>query len=160
MEQATNLLCDEEELDRGRIPKPLRGTVRLLAAMGHASLCEFPLRNGRRADILTLDGKGSIWIVEVKSCVNDFRTDKKWGEYLDWCDRFFFAVGPEFPAEILPPDAGLIVADPHDGVLIREPAKAALATARRKILMLQFARLAAGRLLAREDPFHTRFLTE
>lgn len=83
-------------------PKPLRGAIRLLESIGHGTLTEFPLRSGRRADILSLGVKGEIWIVEVKSGVPDFRSDRKWQDYLEWCDRFFFAVGPEFPAEILP----------------------------------------------------------
>ena len=86
-------------------PKPLRGAIRLLESMGHGTLTEFPLKSGRRADILSLGEKGEIWIVEVKSGVPDFRSDRKWQDYLEWCDRFFFAVGPEFPAEILPSEA-------------------------------------------------------
>ncbi len=75
---------------------------RLLESMGHGALTEFPLKNGRRADILSLGEKGELWIVEVKSGVPDFRADHKWQDYLEWCDRFFFAVGPEFPAGSCP----------------------------------------------------------
>ena len=64
-------------------PKPLRGAVRLLEAMGHGTLTEFPLKSGRRADILSLGAKGEIWIVEVKSGVPDFRSDHKWQDYLE-----------------------------------------------------------------------------
>jgi hypothetical protein len=102
-------------------PKPLRGAMRLLEAMGHGTLTEFPLKSGRRADILSLGAKGEIWIVEVKSGVPDFRSDHKWQDYLEWCDRFFFAVGPAFPTHILPADAGLLIADEYEAVLEREP---------------------------------------
>ncbi len=133
-------------------PKPLRGAVRLLEAMGHGTLTEFPLKSGRRADILSLGGKGEIWIVEVKSGVPDFRSDHKWQDYLEWCDRFFFAVGPAFPTHILPEDAGLLIADEYEAVLVREPETVLLPGGRRKALTLRFAHLAARRLSGREDP--------
>ena len=133
-------------------PKPLRGAIRLLESMGHGALAEFPLRSGRRADILSLGQKGEIWIVEVKSGVPDFRSDHKWQDYLEWCDRFFFAVGPEFPADILPRDAGLLISDEYEAILVREPAAAPLPGARRKALTLRFAHLAVRRLSGREDP--------
>jgi hypothetical protein len=114
--------------------------------MGHAVLTEFPLKSGRRADILSLGAKGEVWIVEVKSGVQDFRADCKWQDYLAWCDRFFFAAGPEFPVEILPEAAGLVIADGYEAVLVREPAETPLVSARRKALTLRFAHLAAQRL--------------
>jgi hypothetical protein len=128
--------------------------VRLLESMGHGTLTEFPLKSGRRADILSLGMKGEIWIVEVKSGVPDFRSDHKWRDYLEWCDRFFFAVDPSFPADILPGEAGLLIADGYDAVLVREPEPAPLAGGRRKALTLRFAHLAARRLSGRDDqPF-------
>jgi hypothetical protein len=141
----TSLLAFPEWLGR-REPKPLRGAIRLLEAMGHGVLTEFPLKNGRRADILSLGGRGEIWIVEVKSGVQDFRSDHKWQDYIAWCDRFFFAAGPDFPAEILPEEAGLLIADGYGAVLVREPVETPLAGARRKALILRFAHLAARRL--------------
>ena len=134
------------------MPKPLRGAVRLLEALGHGTLTEFPLKSGRRADILSLGAKGEIWIVEVKSGVPDFRSDHKWQDYLEWCDRFFFAVGPAFPTHILPADAGLLIADEYEAVLEREPETVPLLTSRRKALTLRFAHLAARRLSGRDDP--------
>jgi hypothetical protein len=133
-------------------PKPLRGAIRLLESMGHGALTEFPLRSGRRADIFSLGGKGEIWIVEVKSGVPDFRSDHKWQDYLEWCDRFFFAVGPEFPADILPEEAGLLISDEYEAILVREPSAVPLPGARRKALTLRFAHLAARRLSGRDDP--------
>lgn len=134
-------------------PKPLRGAVRFLESLGHGALAEFPLKSGRRADILSLGEKGEIWIVEVKSGVPDFRADHKWQDYLEWCDRFFFAVGPEFPVEMLPEEAGLFISDEYEAVLVREPAPVQLTSARRKALTLRFAHLAARRLSGRDDPF-------
>ncbi len=130
----------------------MRGAIRLLESMGHAALTEFPLRSGRRADILSIGEKGEIWIVEVKSGVPDFRSDRKWQDYLEWCDRFFFAVGPEFPAEILPLEAGLLISDQYEAILVQEPAATPLAGARRKALTLRFAHVAARRLSGRDDP--------
>ncbi|MBI4724113.1 MAG: MmcB family DNA repair protein, partial [Rhodomicrobium sp.] len=130
-------------------PKPLRGAMRLLESMGHGALTEFPLKSGRRADILSLGAKGEIWIVEVKSGTADFRSDHKWQDYIEWCDRFFFAVGPTFPAGILPENAGLLIADEYEAILVREPDPAPLMTARRKALTLRFAHIAARRLSGR-----------
>jgi hypothetical protein len=129
-----------------------RGAARLFVDLGYAPLAEVSLPNGRRADIMALDRKGQIAIAEVKSGPEDFRTDRKWMEYLPFCDVFYFAVAPEFPRGILPPEPGLIVADAFDGAVIREAPNEALAGARRKALTLAFARLAALRAAAAFDP--------
>jgi len=122
-----------------------RGAARLLADLGYAPLAEVCLPNGRRADLMALGPKGQIFIVEVKSGLEDFRTDQKWHEYQPYCDAFAFAVAPEFPREVLPDEPGLIVADAFGGAVLREAAAAPLAGARRKALTLAFARLAALR---------------
>jgi hypothetical protein len=122
-----------------------RGAARLLSALGYAPLSEVTLPNGRRADLMALGPKGQIFIVEVKSSLEDFRTDQKWWEYQPYCDAFAFAVGPEFPRDILPDEPGLIVADAFGGAVLREAPLAPLAGARRKALTLAFARLAAVR---------------
>jgi hypothetical protein len=124
-----------------------RGAARLFVALGYAPLLEVGLPNGRRADIMALGPRGQIAVAEVKSGLDDFRTDRKWGEYLPYCDAFYFAVAPEFPREILPEEPGLIVADAFDGAVLREASSIPVAGARRKALTLAFARLAAGRAL-------------
>ena len=127
-----------------------RGAARLFIALGYAPLLEVGLPNGRRADIMALGPRGQIAIAEVKSGLDDYRTDRKWGDYLAYCDAFFFAVAPEFPQDILPPEPGLIVADAFDGALLREAPAVPLVAARRKALTIAFGRLAAGRTLAGE----------
>jgi len=122
-----------------------RGAARLLADLGYAPLAEVCLPNGRRADLMALGPKGQIFIVEVKSGLEDFRTDQKWHEYQPYCDAFAFAVAPEFPREVLPDEPGLIVADAFGGAVLREAAAVPLAGSRRKALTLAFARLAALR---------------
>ena len=122
-----------------------RGAARLLVALGYAPLTEVTLPNGRRADLMALGRKGEIFIVEVKSSVEDFRCDQKWHEYRPYCDAFAFAVAPEFPREILPEEPGLIVADGFGGAVLREAVAVPLAGARRKALTLAFGRLAALR---------------
>ncbi|MBX3480991.1 MAG: DNA repair putative endonuclease MmcB [Caulobacter sp.] len=126
-----------------------RGTSRLLVSMGFAPLAEVGLPNGRRADLMALGPKGEIVIVEVKSSPEDYLVDRKWGEYLPWCDAFYFAVGPEFPQTLLPDEPGLIVADSFGGAVVRDPPPTPLAAARRKALTLAFGRLAAMRALGR-----------
>lgn len=122
-----------------------RGAARTMSDLGFVSLLEVSLPNGRRADVMALGSKGEIAICEVKSSIEDFRTDQKWGDYLPYCDAYYFAVAPEFPAEILPDAPGLIVADGFGGAVIRPASPSPLAPARRKSLTLAFARLAALR---------------
>jgi len=129
-----------------------RGAARLLAALGHAVLREVPLADGRRADLVCLGARGEITIVEVKSCARDFLADSKWEEYRAWCDRLYFAVDHDFPQGLIPADAGLIVADPWGGALLREALEHRLAPARRRAVLLRFARLAARRAEAAADP--------
>ncbi len=122
-----------------------RGVARLMAALGYAPLFEVALPNGRRADVMALGPKGEIVIVEVKSGVDDFRTDRKWGEYQPFCDAFYFAVSPDFPQGVLPGGPGLIVADGFGGAVVADAPPAPLASVRRKALTLAFARQAAMR---------------
>ena len=122
-----------------------RGAARLFLALGYAPLAEVCLPNGRRADIMALGPKGDIAIAEVKSGPQDYLTDRKWGDYMPYCDAFYFAVAPEFPREILPSEPGLIVADAFGGAILEPAPLSPLAPARRKALTLAFARLAAMR---------------
>ena len=134
------------ELSRPHITSAVtRGAARLLIDLGFAPLLEVGLPNGRRADLMALSPRGRIVICEVKSGLDDYRTDRKWGEYLPFCDAFFFAVAPEFPQTILPEGPGLIVADGFGGAVILEAPNTPLAPARRKALTISFARLAAMR---------------
>jgi len=129
-----------------------RGVCRVLWAHGLTTVTELALPNGRRADVVGLSDKGEVWIVEIKSCVADFRADHKWTDYRDFCDRLLFAVNPEFPRELIPGDTGLIVADRYGGAILRETPEHRLAGARRKSMALLFARTAAARLLLLADP--------
>ena len=129
-----------------------RGVGRHLRALGFATLTEFAPAPGLRVDVLGLGERGEIWIVECKSCRTDFAADRKWRGYLPWCDRFFWAVDAAFPAEILPPEPGLIRADGYDAAILRIPEATPLAGARRKALVRRFARTAALRLAEALDP--------
>ena len=129
-----------------------RGVCRALDRLGYASLLEFPLANGRRADIIALGRSGEVAIVEVKSSVADFRADRKWVDYRDFADRFYFAVPNNFPVALIPEDCGLIVADRFDASLIRDGSPSPLASGRRRALTLRFALAAATRLRRHLDP--------
>jgi len=124
----------------------------MLLTRSFATLSEVCLANGRRADIVALSDKGEVWIVEIKSSVADFRTDSKWHEYDDYCDRLLFAVAPDFPVEILPPETGLILADAYGAELTREAPLKPVAPARRKAIVQRIARIAAIRLHCLSDP--------
>lgn len=130
-----------------------RGCARLLTQMNYAAVTELTLATGRRADMMALGPKGEIIIIEIKSSATDYLTDAKWEDYLEFCDRFFFAAPPEFPRELLPPDVGFIVADRYGAEILREGAHdATLPGARRKALTLLFARVAARRVFRFLDP--------
>jgi hypothetical protein len=129
-----------------------RGICRALAQHGFATLLEVPLANGRRADVLALGRDGELVVVEIKSSVADFKSDRKWREYRDFCDRLYFAVPAGFPAELIPAECGLIIADPFGAAILREAPAVPLAAARRRAMLLRFARLGAGRLRRLLDP--------
>ena len=129
-----------------------RGTGRMLRQAGLAFVPELPLVTGRRVDIIAVDQKGVISVIEIKSSVADFRSDSKWHEYRDFCDRLYFAVPPDLPQEILPEETGLIVADAYGAEILREAPEHKLSAARRKAVLLRFARAAALRLHNVFDP--------
>jgi hypothetical protein len=129
-----------------------RGICRALEQLGYASLVEFPLINGRRADILGLGKAGDLLIVEIKSSVADFRADHKWASYRDFADRLYFAVPNHFPQALIPEECGLMVADPFGASLLRDGRTTPLNPSRRRALTLRFARIAAARLRRCLDP--------
>lgn len=131
----------------GRAAGIVRGLQRMFAELGLASLVEVTLANGRRADVMAVGPKGEIVIVEVKSCLQDFRTDQKWPDYAPYCDRFYFAVDCDFPKDRIPEHAGLMVCDGFGGAVLRESQPVLLNAARRKAVTLSFARIAAARLM-------------
>jgi len=139
--------------DASPIPVPApgmrlaRGVCRALVDRGLSPLTELTLADGLRMDVCALGRDGEIWCVEVKSSRADFLTDGKWPGYLDWCDRFAFAVPEGFALDLLPAEHGLILADAHDAAILRPPPARRLAPARRRAMTLRFARTAAARLL-------------
>lgn len=108
------------------------------------------LSNGRRADLIALSDKGEIWIIEIKSSIEDFRVDRKWPDYRHYCDRLFFATHPGVPLDIFPEDCGLLLSDGYAGHLVREAPEHRLAPATRKSVTLEFSRTAAQRLMLAE----------
>ena len=129
-----------------------RGVSRHLRGHDFVTVEELVPTGGLRVDVMALGPKGELWVVECKSSRVDFQTDSKWQGYLDWCDRFFWAVGPEFPTELLPEDTGLIIADGYDAEILRMGPEEKLAPARRKVMIQKFARYAAVRAQAARDP--------
>ncbi|MGH7187099.1 MAG: MmcB family DNA repair protein, partial [Pseudomonadota bacterium] len=123
-----------------------RGVCRLLKAHGFATVTELPLATGRRVDVMAINGKGAIWVVEIKSCLADLKADGKWPEYEEYCDRLYFAVPSDMPLEVMPASPGLIIADQWGAEIVRECPERTLPAARRKAVTLRFARAAALRL--------------
>ena len=129
-----------------------RGVGRFLSSLGYAPLNEFVPSKGLRIDVMALGPKSEIWVVECKSSRTDFISDHKWQGYLEWCDRFFWAVSPDFPVDILPADTGLLLGDGYGAEILRMPDAVPLPNARRKKLIHSFARQAAMRLSRVQDP--------
>jgi len=135
-----------------------RGTARLFRQWNFVCLPELTLASGRRADLVGLGPRHELWIVEVKSSIADFRSDTKWPEYRQHCDRLFFATHPDVPVDIFPGDAGLIVSDGFSAEILREAPDHKLAAATRKAVTQRFARAAATRLHDLMDPEARRVL--
>lgn len=129
-----------------------RGARRLLRTLGFSSVTELSLPSGRRADLVGVGPDGSILIVEIKSSVADFRADLKWPEYRSHCDRLYFAIPDSVPVEIMPEDAGLMIADAYGAAILREAEEHRLAAATRRQMLLRFAQTAADRLHILGDP--------
>jgi hypothetical protein len=129
-----------------------RAAARLCLLLGWAPVHEVPLPNGRRADILALRADGGFVCIEVKSGPRDFLVDTKWPDYREYSDELYFAVDLDFPQDLLPVDAGLIVAADPAADVLREAPSHPLAPPRRRALLHRFAHLAASRLVALEDP--------
>lgn len=129
-----------------------RGVCRHLLSHDFVTVEELTPTPGLRVDVMALGPKGEVWVVECKSSRADFQSDGKWQGYLDWCDRYFWAVDTEFPTELLPDGTGIIIADAFDAEIVRMGPEAKLPPARRKVMVMKFARHAAMRWHAARDP--------
>lgn len=135
-----------------------RGTARLLRSLGFSCISELPLPSGRRADLVALNARGDIWIVEIKSSLEDLRADHKWQDYRAHCDRLFFAFTQDLPCEIFPADTGLIVADAYGAHMHCDAPEHRLPAPTRKVMTVSFAMAAAQRINRLADPQgHTEF---
>jgi hypothetical protein len=143
-----NPLVDGRQSDRALMVR--RGVQRLFSDLRLSMVPELSLASGRRADLVALNEAGEIWIVEIKSSIEDFRSDHKWPDYRQHCDRLFFATHAGVPADLFPQECGLIIADEWSGHLLRDAPEHRLAAATRKAMLLRFARAAADRLLLAE----------
>lgn len=136
----------------------VRGVTRMLLRHDLNAIAEVPLDGGRRADLMAIDARGGVVIVEIKVSRADLLGDAKWPDYLGHCDRFFWAVPAGFDvaplsgSAFLPERTGIIVADRYDATIIREAHSAPLAATARRRETLAFARRAARRLTLTIDP--------
>ena len=135
-----------------------RGVTRMLLRHDLVAMGEVPLDGGRRADLMAIDSRGQIVIVEIKVSRADLLGDAKWTDYLGCCDRFYWAIPAGFDAApldgtaFLPSRTGVIVADRYDAAIVREAHSEPLAAATRKRATLAFARRAGRRLIGVTDP--------
>ena len=129
-----------------------RGTARLLRSLGFSCISELPLPSGRRADLVALNERGEIWIVEIKSSIEDLRADQKWQDYRMHCDRLFFAFTQDLPCAIFPEQTGLIVADAYGAYMHCEAPEPRLPAPTRKAMTVRFAIAAAQRINRLVDP--------
>jgi hypothetical protein len=143
-----NPLIDGRQSERALLVR--RGVQRLLTAMGAHVMPELSLATGRRADLVALTRQGDIWIVEIKSSIEDFRVDRKWPEYRLHCDRLFFATHAQVPLDIFPEECGLMLSDGYGAHMLREAPEHRLPPSTRKSVTQAFARTAAQRLTLAE----------
>ena len=135
-----------------------RGTCRMLLRHDIVAIAEVPLNGGRRADLMAIDAKGQLIIVEIKVSRADLLGDGKWTDYLEHCDRFYWAVPAGFDASplegpgFLPERAGVIVADRYDAAVVREAATVAMPAPARRRCTIALARRAARRVIGLVDP--------
>ncbi|NBR53026.1 MAG: DNA repair protein MmcB-related protein [Rhodobacteraceae bacterium] len=141
---------DTEALRPGQLLA--RGVCRHLLSHDFVTVEELVPTTGLRVDVMALGPKGEIWVIECKSSRADFQSDNKWQGYLEWCDRFFWAVDADFPTDLLPDGTGLIMADGYGAEILRMGPETPLAGARRKVMLQKFARHAALRQHAARDP--------
>ncbi|MFC3180987.1 MmcB family DNA repair protein [Cypionkella sinensis] len=134
-----------------------RGVCRALRQLDFVTVEELVPTPGLRVDVMALGPKGEIWIIECKSSRADYMTDQKWRGYLEWCDRFFWAVDGDFPIPLLPEASGVIIADAYDAAILRMGPDTPLAPSRRKVMLQKFARHAALRLQGLRDPNFNAF---
>ena len=153
-----NPLLDGRQSDRAMMVR--RGVQRMLMDMRHAVLPELTLASGRRADLISLSDKGEIWIIEIKTSIEDFRVDRKWPDYRLHCDRLFFATHKDVPLDIFPEECGLFLSDGYGAHMIREAPEHRLPPATRKSVTLNFSRAAAQRLLLAEWATGKSFASE
>ncbi|WP_181700625.1 MmcB family DNA repair protein [Chthonobacter albigriseus] len=144
------VIVDGRQSENARMVQ--RGVGRMLVGLGFSVLTELPLASGRRADVTALSPAGEVWIVEIKSSIEDFRADRKWPDYRLHCDRLFFATHADVPLEIFPEEAGLILADGFGAAILRDATEHRLAPATRKAMTLRFAHVAARRFHQLLDP--------
>ena len=123
-----------------------RGATRFFLRNDIALLPELTLSNDRRADLVGIDTKGKITLIEIKSSIEDFKVDQKWPEYRDHCDFFYFASHEGVPQDIFPSEEGFILADNYGAEIIREAREEKMPAASRKALTLRFAKTSASRL--------------
>lgn len=132
-----------------------RGVCRHLLGHDFVTVEELVPTSGLRVDVMALGPKGEVWVIECKSSRADYTSDRKWQGYLEWCDRFFWAVDEEFPTDLLPEETGLIIADAYDAEILRMGPESKLPPARRKVMVQKFARHAALRWQGARDPSFT-----
>jgi hypothetical protein len=129
-----------------------RGTARLLRSLNFTSISELALPSGRRADLVALNERGDVWIVEIKSSIEDLRADHKWEDYRAHCDRLFFAFTQAMPPEIFPKDTGLIVADAYGAHMLCDAPEHRMPAPTRKLMTVRFGIAAALRINRLVDP--------
>lgn len=129
-----------------------RGVCRHLLGHDFVTLEEMVPAPGLRVDVMALGPKGELWVIECKSSRVDFTSDRKWQGYLDWCDRYFWAVDETFQVDLLPDHTGLMIADAYDAAIVRMGPESRLSAPRRRAMLLKFARQASRRCQLLRDP--------
>ena len=131
--------------------KIMLNTMRFLSTKGYKVLTEFALPNKKRVDIIGINLKKEIVIVEVKSNKNGVKLDKKWKNYLNYCNYFYFACSEKINFN-LSKDIGIIQNNSNKTQITKEPKYKKLPENKKNKLIFKIALSAASKFHRLIDP--------
>ena len=132
--------------------KIMQETLRFLSNKGYKTITEFALPNKKRVDIIALNCKKEILIIEVKSKINDFKNDKKWKKYLNYCNYFYFALN-KYPKNLkIYENVGIIEINNKKNEIKKRASYVKMPEEKRNNIIFSFALSAASKFHRLIDP--------
>tara|TARA_Y100000590_G_scaffold367596_1_gene427753 strand:- start:300 stop:767 length:468 start_codon:yes stop_codon:yes gene_type:complete len=132
--------------------KILQKTMQFLSLKGYKVLSEFALPNKKRVDIIALNLKKEIIIVEVKSNKTAIKLDKKWKNYLSYCNYFYFACNGNLKNISFSKNIGVIQENSKNVKIIKKSKYRNIPKNRKNNLIFKIALSAASKFHRLIDP--------